>query len=121
MGERGGEDRGSGCQWAAAGSVLLAAAAVSPGSGDTILLPFDQLGCLAQPTLSPCTLSNIMGASGKVAAGGWYLHTSGIGSASLSSSPGVWVELRDRDTALPVDLYMKQPLTQSLSCQRLGF
>lgn len=29
--------------------------------------PFDQLECLAQPTLSPCTLSNIMGASGKVA------------------------------------------------------
>lgn len=50
-----------------------------------------------------------------MAAGGWYLHTSGIGSASLRSSPGVWVELGDRDTALPIDLYMKQPLTQSPS------
>lgn len=46
-----------------------------------------------------------------MAAGGWYLNTSEIGSASLSSSPGVWVELRDRDTALSMDLYIKQPLT----------
>lgn len=49
-----------------------------------------------------------------MAAGECYLHTSQVGSASLSSSPGVWVELGDRDTALPMDLYMKQPLTQTL-------
>lgn len=49
-----------------------------------------------------------------MAAGGWYLHTSEVGSASLSSSPGVWVEPGGRDTALPMDLYMKQPLTETL-------
>lgn len=49
-----------------------------------------------------------------MAAGGWYLHTSQVGSVSLSSSPEVWVALGDRDTGLPMDLYMKQPLTQTL-------
>lgn len=48
-----------------------------------------------------------------MAAGGWYLDTPEVGSASLSSSSGVWVELGDRDTALLVDLYVKQPLTQT--------
>lgn len=44
--------------------------------------PFDQPGCLAQPTLSPHTLSNIMGASGKVAKELWLQ----VG--------GTWIRLR---------------------------
>lgn len=89
-------------------------------SGDTILLPpFDQLGCLVQPILSPHPLKQRdgcfrEGGQTAVAAGECYLHTSQVGSASLSSSFGVWVELGDRDTALPMHLYIKQPLSQTL-------
>lgn len=72
MGERGDEGMGDGCQGAATGSVLLGPGPHPVDVGTPSSCPlFDHLGCLAQTTLSSRILSNIMGASGKVAKELW--------------------------------------------------